>query len=126
MCVQVTVLKQQLVEELYPAEMALLSYCVYSNEKGLVVRVEGFSQKLPLLLDAIFQQLARRVADLESALFTAMQESLRRLYHNTFVNPSKLANELRMSLLLQVSSSNVSFIIQKGQRTSGNRELAYP
>ena len=40
--VQVTVLKQQLVEELYPAEMALLNYCVYSNEKGLVVRVEGF------------------------------------------------------------------------------------
>lgn len=41
----------------------------------------------------------------DAALFAAMQESLRRLYHNTFVNPTKLANELRMSLLLQVISA---------------------
>ncbi|XP_052126972.1 nardilysin-like [Frankliniella occidentalis] len=147
--------------------MALLNYCVYSNEKGLVVRVEGFrcslaanaplhpvavvvwrarlarlvgdrvsthtvkrvgrgcttprtstrvqpeltpplsrpraaSQKLPLLLDAIFAQLSRVAEHVDGALFAAMQESLRRLYHNTFVNPTKLANELRMSLLLQI------------------------
>ncbi|KAE8743032.1 hypothetical protein FOCC_FOCC011355, partial [Frankliniella occidentalis] len=87
--------------------MALLNYCVYSNEKGLVVRVEGFSQKLPLLLDAIFAQLSRVAEHVDGALFAAMQESLRRLYHNTFVNPTKLANELRMSLLLQVSSCSL-------------------
>lgn len=48
MDLMVTILKQLLVEELYPANAAELNYQVYTGDKGIVVKVFGFNQKLPV------------------------------------------------------------------------------
>lgn len=49
----VAILKQLLVETLYPATVAELNHDIYTNEKGIVLKVNGFSQKLPVRTLAI-------------------------------------------------------------------------
>lgn len=44
----VTILKHLLVEELYPATAAELNYAIYTSDKGIVIKVTGFNQKLPV------------------------------------------------------------------------------
>lgn len=44
----VAILKQLLVEELYPATAAELNHEIYTSDKGIVVKVNGFNQKLPV------------------------------------------------------------------------------
>lgn len=44
----VTILKQLLIEELYPANAAELSHQINTGDKGIIVKVSGFNQKLPV------------------------------------------------------------------------------
>lgn len=46
----VIILKQLLIEELYAATAAELNHAILPGEKGLVVKVNGFNQKLPVRL----------------------------------------------------------------------------
>lgn len=40
----------QLNEEVYPASIAQLSYKLFASGKGLVIKVNGFNEKLPVSL----------------------------------------------------------------------------
>jgi nardilysin len=42
----VEILKQLLVEELYPADIADLSYSIEAQERGIVLKFSGYNQKL--------------------------------------------------------------------------------
>jgi hypothetical protein len=44
------ILRLLLVEELYPAEMADLSYSIEAGEKGIVLKFSGYNQKLHVSL----------------------------------------------------------------------------
>lgn len=44
----IEILKQLLVEELYPATAAELKHQMYTGQKGIVVKVNGFNEKLPV------------------------------------------------------------------------------
>lgn len=44
----VAILKQLLVETLYPATIAELNHAIYTNEKGIMLKMNGFNQKLPV------------------------------------------------------------------------------
>jgi nardilysin len=46
----VEILKQLLVEELYPADIADLSYSIEPREKGIVLKFSGYNQKLHVSL----------------------------------------------------------------------------
>lgn len=46
----VEILKQLLVEELYPADVADLSWSITPGDKGIVLKFSGFNQKLPVSL----------------------------------------------------------------------------
>jgi secreted Zn-dependent insulinase-like peptidase len=46
----VKILKQLLVEELYPADVADLCYSIFPGDKGIVLKLRGFNQKLPVSL----------------------------------------------------------------------------
>lgn len=41
-------LNQLLVETLYPATVAELNHDIYPKEKGIMLKVNGFNQKLPV------------------------------------------------------------------------------
>jgi secreted Zn-dependent insulinase-like peptidase len=46
----VEILKLLLIEELYPAGMADLSYSIEAGEKGIVLKFSGFNEKLHVSL----------------------------------------------------------------------------
>ncbi len=51
-------LKDELNELSYDAELAGLSYSVYNTQAGVVVSVAGYSHKLLVLLDEVLRRVA--------------------------------------------------------------------
>ena len=48
---------QNMQEDVYPADLAQLSYSLYVQESGVVIKVSGLSDKLPRLLEVIVDHL---------------------------------------------------------------------
>lgn len=48
MALYVNVLKLLLVEELYSATAARLDYSINTSAKGIVIKLDGFNEKLPV------------------------------------------------------------------------------
>lgn len=42
----VTLLQEQIVEEIYPAEMAELSNSMFVASRGIIIKVSGYNEKL--------------------------------------------------------------------------------
>ncbi|XP_012257789.2 nardilysin-like [Athalia rosae] len=98
----VSILKQLLVEELYPANAAELSYQIYTGDKGIIVKVNGFNQKLPLLFSTITKYMANCSNLVSKNLFDVMKAEQLKAYYNTFVKPGKLVKDVRLSILMLV------------------------
>lgn len=98
----VVILKQLLVEELYPATAAKLNHEIYTSDKGIVVKVHGFNQKLPLLLITIAKCIAECPTLITKELFEVMKEVQIKEYYNTFLKPKKLLKDVRLSILMLV------------------------
>lgn len=50
----IAILKQLLVESLYPATVAELNHDIHANDKGIMLKVNGFNQKLPVKIFIFF------------------------------------------------------------------------
>ena len=66
---------------------------------GVEIKVDGFSHKLPLLVDYIFQQLVSLKVD--PAKFDRVREGLIRRYKNANFKPDKHATYLRIYAIKQ-------------------------
>lgn len=66
---------------------------------GVEIKVDGFSHKLPLLVDYIFQQLVSLKVD--PAKFDRVREGLVRRYKNANFKPDKHATYLRIYAIKQ-------------------------
>ncbi|KAK3915014.1 Nardilysin [Frankliniella fusca] len=93
--------KQQMVESLYPARLAQLSYATIPNDRGLNLRCWGFSQKIPMLLNVIINAFCKFKENLNPVMFSAVKEEVRKSYYNNLLRPEKLSKDVRMALLLQ-------------------------
>ncbi|KAF9406616.1 hypothetical protein HW555_013073 [Spodoptera exigua] len=94
------VLQQGLKEEVYPANMADLSHSLYVGDKGLTMKVTGYSQNLHLLVELITREMRSSTKNLTTAMFEAVREVRARTYHNVLIKPHKLAKDVRMNILL--------------------------
>ncbi|KAJ0173096.1 hypothetical protein K1T71_011272 [Dendrolimus kikuchii] len=94
------VLQQGLKEEVYPANMADLSHSIYVGDKGLTLKVNGYSQNLHLLVELITREMRSSTDNLTEAMFEAVKEVRTRNYHNVLIKPHKLAKDVRMNILL--------------------------
>ncbi|KAF4521421.1 hypothetical protein B566_EDAN010578 [Ephemera danica] len=99
----IAILRQQLNRELYAAEVAELSYSIYSSFEGtacgLGMQLSGYNQKLPLLLEAILRQVVRFEQDLNPQMFLAVKDKQKKHYYNIFLKPSKLLKDMNSCLL---------------------------
>ncbi|XP_046670211.1 nardilysin [Homalodisca vitripennis] len=95
------ILRQSLVEELYPAKVAQLNYSFHSGEKGLVIILNGFNEKLKALLYYIIRGINSLKMDLDKDLVFAMKDELKRSYSNSNLKTNFLVREVRMSILLE-------------------------
>lgn len=91
MALYASLLKYKIVENLYPAVVAGLSYSTYPAEKGLVLKVSGFSQNLHHLVEAYIAKLTTFVDDVTEQEFDMFVEQQLKNYYNILTNPKTFA-----------------------------------
>ncbi|KAJ6636738.1 Nardilysin [Pseudolycoriella hygida] len=92
-------LEYKIVEILYPATEAGLSYSSYNSEKGLILRVDGFSQNIYHLVDTYVKNLTTFAGEVTEEEFNMFVEQLLKIYYNTLTNPKSFAKYLRLSII---------------------------
>ncbi|QDZ23491.1 insulinase-like metalloprotease [Chloropicon primus] len=95
------VLEDMLVETTYLADVAGLTTFVYSCQDRLEIRIEGFSHKLPVLLEKILDGMANFTPTAER--FEACKETLKRALKNSIAKPARHATYLRLISLVMES-----------------------
>ncbi|GLV32816.1 Nardilysin [Carabus blaptoides fortunei] len=92
----------QLTEEAYAATVAYLGYSITTSDYGLILKVSGYNQNLPLLLELIIKYMKQVPSASKEAMFSAVKDKQAKNYYNTFLKPSKLARAVRLSHLMNV------------------------
>ncbi|GJQ75861.1 hypothetical protein Trydic_g17927 [Trypoxylus dichotomus] len=96
----INLLGVQLTEEIYPATAAELNYAISVGDKGIIIKVDGYNEKLPTLLNLILTYFKKVSENLTVAIFEAVKDKLTKVYHNKFLKPFDLAKDIRLSILL--------------------------
>lgn len=94
------ILNHLLVEELYPANMALLEYCITVNERAVLIEVYGFNEKLHILLEKIAEYILKFNEYINEDLLNAFKETNTKGYFNNNLKIINLSKEVRLSILL--------------------------
>lgn len=84
-------LRYKIVETLYPATVAGLGYSTFPSEKGIFLKVSGYSQNLHHLVEAYIAELitfADKVTDQDFNMF--IEQQLKN-YYNTMINTKAFA-----------------------------------
>ncbi|SKA48687.1 insulinase family protein [Enterovibrio nigricans] len=92
--VSVEMLLEAINETAYPAEVAGLSYNLYAHQGGVTLKLSGFNEKLPLLLDLVLEKFATR--DFKPERFDIIKTQLLRGWKNATQNKpiSRLYNAM--------------------------------
>ena len=87
-------LMQKMVTDTYSATLASLSYSVNAGQKGFFIRLSGFNEKLPLLLQTILGHFKDFEKNLEQVQFDAVCDQAKKDYYNMLINPETLEIEV--------------------------------
>ncbi|XP_017771798.1 PREDICTED: nardilysin-like isoform X2 [Nicrophorus vespilloides] len=98
----ISLLTMQITEEAYPAQVADLQYTFSVSDKGMSIKMNGFDEKLPILLELITEYLVRVAENMTVEMFNAVKQSMIMIYHNKYLKPSNLNKDMRLSLLLSL------------------------
>ncbi|XP_037087796.1 nardilysin-like [Pollicipes pollicipes] len=95
-------LTHHLTETLYPATAARLNYRLESSERGYTIRVDGFSEKLPDLVNVIIDHIANfETKVFDSEMFNMLKTEQLKAYYNWFLKPTNSCKDLRLKVLKQ-------------------------
>ena len=83
-----------MVTDTYSATLASLSYSVNAGETGFFIRLSGFNDKLPLLLQTILGHFKDFDKNLEQVEFDAVCDQAKKDYYNMLINPGTLVNQV--------------------------------
>lgn len=97
----IRMLQFTLVEETYPANMALLEDSISPCERGFNISVYGFSHKLHLLLQRVAKGIQDFNQNVTEELFETYKKMTQRGLTNMNLKAGSLARDVRMSLLLK-------------------------
>lgn len=86
----VAMLSLQLEEETYPAQVAELQYSISNTERGIMLKLTGYNQKLPLLLELLLKHIKNFSDNLNEDVFNAVKNKQTKYYYNNFIKASKL------------------------------------
>ncbi|XP_041133364.1 nardilysin-like [Polyodon spathula] len=93
----VNIVAHNLAEPAYEADVAQLEYKLVAGQHGFVIKVKGFSHKLPLLFNLIIDYLADFTAAPD--VFSVIAEQLKKTYFNILIKPDKLGKDARLLIL---------------------------
>ncbi|RZF43235.1 hypothetical protein LSTR_LSTR016530 [Laodelphax striatellus] len=96
----VSILKQLVIEETYPALVANLNCAMKSHNKGFILKVKGYNQKLDILLEQLVKCIVSFNKDTTVELFDTIRQEMRKAYSNSCLKTETLGTELRLKLLM--------------------------
>ncbi|XP_044259256.1 nardilysin-like [Tribolium madens] len=102
-----TLIQIQLVEEAYPATAAHLSYSFKNYDKGIIVGVSGYNEKLHVLIELITKHMLNFNTNLTEDMFEPVKNKLIKYYYNCLLRPSSLAKDVRLDILVDNYNSLV-------------------
>jgi nardilysin len=109
-----TLVQIQVTEEVYPAQVAQLSHSIKSSDKGVMVSVWGYNEKLHMLIELIAKHLINFNSNVTEQMFKAVKDKLMKYYYNCLLKPSSLAHDSRLSLIID----NFHSLVDKYNATS--------
>ncbi|XP_070194839.1 nardilysin-like isoform X2 [Littorina saxatilis] len=92
----INILQQQLLESLYAATLTGYEFSLEVLSTGMVFHVEGFSSKLPRVLELIVNHMSEFTVTQE--LFNAVKCQLKKCYYNEMIKTYEFAKMLRFAL----------------------------
>lgn len=94
--------QQQVMEDIYPANMAQYYFSISATEKGLVMKMNGFNQKLHQLLDLLLHHMETFQDNLNEKTFQEIKQQQLKYYHYAILKPGILCKDVRLSVIQQV------------------------
>jgi nardilysin len=82
--------KNFLSEKLYPATIAGYNYKLHSVDNGLILRLSGFNEKLPLLVDIITKTVSNLINLMDKSVFETFRKELKKNFHNCLIDAGLL------------------------------------
>ncbi|CRK86954.1 CLUMA_CG000770, isoform A [Clunio marinus] len=95
------IVKHYMTEKLYPAICAGLGYQLYSEEKGMLLKLSGYDEKLPLLLDIITKDLKTIRQRMEENVFETYRKHLKKIFNNNLINSKFLNKDCRLNIVTE-------------------------
>lgn len=91
--------KHYLTEKLYPAVCAGLGYQIHSAERGLLIKLSGYNEKLPLLLELITKELKNVPHLIEPEVFETYKKQFKKNGYNALISSNAFNKECRLTIL---------------------------
>ncbi|XP_042887210.1 nardilysin-like isoform X2 [Penaeus japonicus] len=91
--------QQHLMEDIYPANMAQYHYTINATERGLVFKINGFSQKLPQMLKLLLHHMDTFEEHLDEKSFQEIRQQQLKSYHNAIIKPENMKKNIRLSIV---------------------------
>ncbi|XP_031785443.1 nardilysin-like isoform X3 [Nasonia vitripennis] len=92
-------LHELLLEDLFNAKIAGLAFNVAANSDGILIKANGFSQKVPRLLNILVKFIADFVILVKKDVFDLVKSELLTYYSSVLYDPGSLATEISLSIL---------------------------
>ncbi|CAG9861964.1 unnamed protein product [Phyllotreta striolata] len=89
-----------MTEEVYPATIANITHSFNVVENGMVIKIWGFNEKIPNLIDVIVKYLKDLNSFINEDMFKAVKETIQKHQFNKLLKPTNLAKELRLKILM--------------------------
>lgn len=93
------IVKHYMSEKLYPAVCAGLGYELCSEEKGMLLKLSGYNEKLPVLLDIITKELHGIGAEMEPAVFQTYRKQFKKYIYNNLISSKFLNKDCRLNIV---------------------------
>ncbi|KAK7078176.1 Nrd1 complex RNA-binding subunit [Halocaridina rubra] len=94
--------RQHVMEDIYPASMAQYSYSISATEKGIVIKTNGFNQKLHQVIELLLHHMETFEELLEQKAFQEIRQQQMKSYHNFILKPGNVRKEIRLAILQNV------------------------
>ncbi|XP_072378295.1 nardilysin-like [Diabrotica undecimpunctata] len=88
-------------EEAYPATVASLSAYFIAEDRGVAFQIEGYNEKLPLLLELMTKYILNLSDHINQDIFNGLKEKALKKYYNKLFGTSSLGRELENKLLIR-------------------------
>lgn len=93
------IVKHYMVEKLYPAVVAGLGYQMNSEEKGMLLKVSGYNEKLPILLDIITMELKNIGELIEPEVFETYRKQFKKYCYNNLIDSKFFNKDCRLNIV---------------------------